>query len=88
MADIFDGDSFAIISGNHPLKVKLIGVAAPEKSQAFADLARQHLSDLIRDKFVTVHFSALEDGFLLGQVLSGEMDVSAQMIRDGAAWYD
>jgi endonuclease YncB( thermonuclease family) len=88
VTDVFAGDTFAIVSGNHPLKVKLLGVAAPAKGQSFADVARQHLSDLILDKFVTVRFSALEDGFLLAQVQLGNVDIGAQMIRDGGAWYN
>jgi endonuclease YncB( thermonuclease family) len=88
VVEIIDGDTFAIVSQNHPLKVKLLAVAAPEKTQAYADIARQHLSDLILDKYVTVRFSALEGGFLLAQAQLGNMDVGAQMIRDGAAWYN
>ncbi len=88
VADVVDGESFSIVSQNHPLKVKLIAVAAPDKRQSYAGVARQHLADLILNKYVTVRFSALEDGFLVGQVLLDQMDVGAQMIRDGAAWYN
>jgi hypothetical protein len=35
-----------------------------------------------------VRYSALREGYLVGQVLAGNMDVGAQMIRDGVAWYD
>jgi len=45
------------------------------------------LSDLILNKFVVVRYSALEE-FLVGQVLMGDSDIGAQMIRDGVAWYD
>lgn len=87
VSDVFDGESIAILSQTHTLKVKLIGVAPPEKRQAYADIARQHLADLILNKFVVVRYSAMRDGHLVGQVLLGEMDVCAQMIRDGVAWY-
>lgn len=88
VTEVVDGGSFAMVSLNHPLKVKLIGVAAPDQSQSYAGLSRQHLSDLVLDKFVTVRFSALDGGFLVAQVQAGEMDVNAQMIRDGGAWYN
>jgi micrococcal nuclease len=87
VSDVFDGESIAILSQTHTLKVKLIGVAAPEKDQAYAGVARQHLSDLILNKFVMVRYSALRDGYLVGQVLLGDMDVCAQMLRDGVGWY-
>jgi endonuclease YncB( thermonuclease family) len=88
VAEVVDGESIAVISQNHPVKVRLIGVAAPEKNQSFAGIARQHLSDLILDKYVFVRVSALRDGYLVGQVLLGDMDVCAQMIRDGVGWYN
>lgn len=87
VSDVFDGESIAILSQTHTLKVKLIGVAAPEKDQAYAGIARQHLADLVLNKFVLVKYSALRDGYLVGQVMLGEMDVCGQMIRDGVAWY-
>jgi endonuclease YncB( thermonuclease family) len=87
VTDVIDGESIAILSQTHTLKVKLIGVAAPEKDQAYAGVARQHLADLILNKFVMVRYSALRDGYLVGQVWLTDMDVCAQMLRDGAAWY-
>jgi len=88
VAEVVDGESISVISQNHPVKVRLIGVAAPEKNQSFAGIARQHLSDLVLDKYVVVHVSALRDGYLVGQVQLGDMDVCAQMIRDGVGWYN
>jgi endonuclease YncB( thermonuclease family) len=87
VSDVFDGESIAILSQTHTLKIKLIGVATPEKDQAYSASARQHLADLILNKFVMVRYSALREGYLVGQVMLGEMDVSGQMIRDGVAWY-
>lgn len=88
VAEVVDGGTIAVVSANHLLKVRLIAVAAPEQNQSYADVARQHLSDLILNKYVVVSYSALRDGYLVGQVLCGDMDVGAQMIRDGVAWYD
>jgi endonuclease YncB( thermonuclease family) len=87
VSEVVDGESIAILSQTHTLKVKLIGVAAPEQNQAYAGMARQHLADLVLNKFVMVHYSALRDGYLVGQVVLGDMDVSAQMLRDGVGWY-
>lgn len=85
VAEVVDGGNIVVVSGNHPLKVRLIAVAAPEKNQSYAGVARQHLSDLILNKYVVVRYSVLRDGYLFGQVLAGDMDVGAQMIRDGYA---
>lgn len=88
VAEVVDGESISVISQNHPVKVRLVGVVAPEKSQSFAGIARQHLADLIFDKYVVVRVTSLRDGYLVGQVQFGDMDVCAQMLRDGVGWYN
>ena len=66
-----------------------MAVAAPEMDQAFGDVARKHLSDLIYDKTVLVEYSGISaDHSVGGRVLLNDIDVGAQMIRDGAAWFD
>jgi endonuclease YncB( thermonuclease family) len=84
---IAKGDSFTLVSQKLPVKIRLLAVAVPEGNQPYSSVARQHLSDLILNKFVVVRYSALEE-FLVGQVLIGDTDIGAQMIRDGVAWYD
>lgn len=87
--DVMDGERVTVLSVNQPLKVKLIAVAAPAGNQPFADLAKQHLSDLVAGKYVVVRYTSLNhDGFVIGQVTVKDMDVGEQMIRDGVAWYD
>ena len=86
--DVVDGEDIAVLSQGHLVKVALIAVAAPDKNQSFAGIARQHLADLILNKFVVVRYSALRDGYIVGQVLLEKMDVGAQMLRDGVGWYD
>ena len=88
VTEVADGGSITVISLKRPVKVRLIGLAALEPNQPYADVARQHLSDLILNKYVVVRSSRLQDGYLIGRVLLGDMDVAAQMIRDGVAWYD
>jgi endonuclease YncB( thermonuclease family) len=86
--EVTDGEDIVVLSLSHMVKVKLIGVAAPDKSQSYAGVARQHLADLILNKFVVVRYSALRDGYIVGQVLMEKMDIGAQMLRDGVGWYN
>ena len=88
VTEVVDGGTITVISLKRPVKVRLIGMAAPDPKQPYADVARQHLSDLILNKYVVVRYSRLQDGYLVGKVLLGDMDIGAQMIRDGVAWYD
>ena len=87
--DVNDGDTFTIVSLNKPVKIRLLAVVAPSDVQAFADVARQHLSDLILHKTVLVEYSGLvENNLILGKVSCRDVDIGAQMLRDGVAWFD
>ena len=87
--EINDGDAITVFNLNRPVRVRLMGIDAPEKNQLYGDVAKQHLTDLIFEKFVTVEYSGLSpDGSLIGRVLLNDIDIGAQMIRDGVAWYD
>jgi len=89
VVEVLDGESIVLLSLNRPLKIKLIGVAAPANDQPYVDLAKPHLSSLVFGKYVTVRYTSLRaDGYLVGQVILNDMDVGEQMIRDGIAWYD
>jgi len=84
-----EGDSFTIFNLNRAVKVKVIGIDAPEKVQSYGEIARQHLADLILDKFVLIEYSGLGDrNYILGKVFCKEMDIGMQMLRDGVAWFD
>jgi len=86
--DVVDGEDIVVLSLSHLVKIKLIAVASPDKNQPYAAIARQHLADLILNKYVTVRYSALRNGYIVGQVLLENMDVGAQMLRDGVGWYN
>lgn len=87
--EVNSGDVLTIYNLNRPVRVKLLGVDAPEMNQAFGDVAKKHLADLILDKSVLVEYSGIaSDSSLTGRVLLNDADIGAQMIRDGAAWFD
>ena len=87
--EVNSGDVITISNLNRPVRVKLLGVDAPEMDQAFGDVARKHLADLIYNKSVLVEYAGISgDHSLNGRVLLEGADVGAQMIRDGAAWVD
>ena len=88
VTEIHDGDTISLVCLKRPLQVRMMGIDAPEKDQAYADVARKHLSDLILNKVVVVEYTGLGDNALIiGKVFQKETDVGAQMIRDGVAWY-
>ena len=89
VATVLDGERITVTSLNQSLKIKLLGVAAPAKNQPYAELAAQHLSQLVSDKYVVVRYTGLgQDGYVMGRVTLNNVDIGAQMIRDGVAWYN
>lgn len=87
--EVNSGDVITIYNLNRPVRVKLMGVDAPEMNQAFGDVAKNHLTELVFEKSVLVEYGGIAtDGSLTGRVLLNEADIGAQMIRDGAAWFD
>ena len=89
VVEVNDGDVITVFNLNRPVRVKLLAVDAPEADQAFGDVARKHLSYLVYDKSVVVEYSGIAaDSSLVGRVMLDNADIGAQMIRDGAAWFD
>jgi len=87
--EVNSGDVITIFNLNRPVRIRLLGVDAPEMDQVFGDVAKKHLADLVYDKAVLVEYAGIAaDSSLTGRVLLGDTDVGAQMIRDGAAWVD
>jgi endonuclease YncB( thermonuclease family) len=87
--EINDGDVITVFNLNRPVRIKLLAVDAPEADQTFGDIAKKHLSDLVYDKSVLVEYWGIAaDGSLVGRVTLDNTDIGAQMIRDGAAWFD
>ena len=87
--EVNDGDVITVFNLNRPVRIKLLAVDAPEAGQAFGDVARNHLSELVHDKSVLVEYWGIAaDGSLVGRVMLDKTDIGAQMIRDGAAWFD
>jgi micrococcal nuclease len=86
---VHDGQTMTIENTGRPIKVALKLAAPPEQDQPYADVARQHLSDLVLNRQVTVEYTGLGSGSLLiARVFCDNRDVGLQMIRDGVAWFD
>lgn len=89
VVEVQDGKTMVIENTGRRVKVALKLAEPPDKEQAFADVARQHLSGLVLGRQVAVEYSGLgADALLLGRVFCDNRDVGLQMIRDGVAWFD
>lgn len=87
---IADGDTITILDATHGQhKVRLSGIDAPEKKQAFGQRSKQSLADLAFNQRVTVEWSKRDRyGRIVGKVLlpSG-VDANLQQIKRGMAWH-
>ena len=69
-------------------KIRLNGIDAPEKSQAFGQKSKQHLSSLVFGKDVCVKYKSRDKyGRILGTVYIDGLDVNLEMLRVGLAWH-
>jgi len=85
---IADGDTITVLVDNTPYKIRLAGIDAPEKAQAFGTVSKNHLRDLIADRTVDVEYNKKDRyGRLVGKVLLDGRDIDLEQIRAGLAWH-
>ena len=86
---IADGDTVTVLDAtNKQWKIRLKGIDAPEKKQAFGNKSKQHLSDLVFNKQVTVEYSKKDKyGRTLGKIIVDGFDANLEQVRAGMAWH-
>lgn len=86
--EVLDGKTAVVQIGmTGKLTVVLQYVEVPEAEQPLNDVVKQHLTNLLLGKNVQVIPRGVIDSKTVAQVFIGGVDVSQQMIRDGAAWF-
>jgi len=70
-------------------KVRLMGIDAPEKAQAFGNRSKQSLSTLAYGQTVFVEWSKTDRyGRLVGKLLSNKgTDINLEQLKRGMAWH-
>lgn len=90
VVSISDGDTFTCINDdNLQLKIRINGIDAPEKSQAFGTKSKEYLSSLIFGKRINIDVHS-KDGYgrYIASVYSPEgKDVALLMLHEGMAWH-
>lgn len=84
-----DGDTITVLdSSNANHRIRLQGIDAPEKDQAFGTRSGQNLSQVIFNKVVTIEWSKHDRyGRIVGKVRLGSQDVCLEQIKAGMAWH-
>lgn len=84
---ISDGDTVTILKDRSQIKIRLAGIDAPEKGQAFGQRSKENLSRLIFGKDVKVYtFKTDRYGRTVGKIMIDDLDINLQQIKDGYAW--
>ena len=89
VVSIADGDTITVLDADKKQhKVRLTGIDAPEKKQAFGAKSKDRLGELVAGKDVVVDWKENDTyGRTLGKVRQGSLDVNLQMVKDGLAWH-
>jgi endonuclease YncB( thermonuclease family) len=86
---VSDGDSITVLDTykvQH--KIRLAGIDAPEKAQAFGNRSKESLSDLVFSKTVTVETDKKDRyGRSVGKVLIDGKDANLLQVERGFAWH-
>ena len=86
---VADGDTITVLDANNMQhKIRLQGIDAPEKAQAFGQKSKQSLNQLVHSKQVTIEFQKKDKyGRTVGKVLLNGTDMCLTQIKLGMAWH-
>lgn len=89
VVSVADGDTITILSADFiQHKIRLAGIDAPEKNQAFGQRSKQSLSNLVFGKVVQVQTNK-RDKYKreVGQVFIDGNDANLEQVKLGMAWH-
>jgi len=87
--NVADGDTITVLDNtNTQHKVRLAGIDAPEKRQAFGNVSKQSLADMVAGQTVAVKWVNVDKyGRKLGKVLLAGLDCNLVQVKRGLAWH-
>ena len=85
---VVDGDTLHIYSNKRTYKIRLSGIDAPERGQAYGKRAKEHLEFLVAGKQVIAIVESKDRyGRYVASVKVQNKDVCAEMLSAGYAWH-
>ena len=85
---VADGDTVTVLTAEkRQFKIRLSGIDAPEKKQAFGAHAKETLARQLFGQAVVVEWSKLDRyGRIVGKIEVEGIDVNLSQVREGSAW--
>lgn len=89
VVSVHDGDTARISSGGTEYSIRLDSIDAPELAQPYGSTAQAALSNLIKDKNVTVAYSKSDQyGRIVGAIFTESCQyANLQQVATGMAWF-
>jgi endonuclease YncB( thermonuclease family) len=85
---VADGDTITVLEDNTQHRIRLQGIDAPERKQAYGNASRKHLADLVAGKTVTVEWDKRDRyGRIVGFVIVDGQDMNLEQLKAGMAWF-
>ena len=84
-----DGDSITVLDETHTQhKIRLSGIDAPERRQAFGNVSKESLAEQVAGQSVAVEWEKVDRyGRKVGKVLLAGLDSNLVQIKRGLAWH-
>ena len=89
VVSIADGDTITVLDAEKVQhKIRLQGIDAPEKKQAFGTKSKERMSEKVGGEEVVVQWKEKDRyGRILGEVMIGSRHINLEMVQDGMAWH-
>jgi endonuclease YncB( thermonuclease family) len=86
---VADGDTITVLDQQkNTYKIRLQGIDAPEKKQAFGEKSKQSLHDLVHGKQVRIEYDKEDkNGRIVGKITLDDLDICLQQLGLGMAWH-
>lgn len=87
--NVADGDTITVLDDTHTQhKIRLSGIDAPEKKQAFGNVSKQSLADMVAGQSVAVEWVKVDKyRRKVGKVLLDGLDCNLVQVKRGLAWH-
>ena len=86
VTEVIDGRTVRLELPHGAIRAELQGIDVPEPEQPLHQLVKDHLKALTVGRDAEFVLDGLTTNRTVGQLMVNGVDVSAQMLRDGAAW--
>ena len=89
VTEVLDGKTAVIELGkDRKITAEIDYIEIPEPEQQLHQTVKEHLQHLLLGKKVEFVARIMKRTSLIGRMYMENIDISQQMLRDGAAWYD